>query len=129
MRIDHDNSLAFSKATLAATVSAPRTGTHFSQFLNPHDTATDRIDRPQEDESLEAARSLVSIGLIQPLLSQIRKDPFRSELFHGGQGEEAFGAKLDTILAERITQASNLKLVDAVHQRMHSVGTKVNTQG
>lgn len=71
----------------------------------------------------EAAQQLVSIALVQPVLAQMRRDPFRTDMFHGGFAEDAFGARLDSILAERITQRSNLPLVDAIERTLgrHSV--------
>lgn len=64
----------------------------------------------------EAAEQLVATALINPLLAQMRNDPFRSEFFHGGFAEDAFGSQLDTILADRVTRGSNLPIVDALER-------------
>ena len=129
MQIAANNMLGFSNQPVGSPGVVAASGTHFSDLIDPRDTATDRLDKSIESEAVEAARSLVSIGLIQPLLAQIREDPFRSELFHGGQGEDLFGAQVDAILAERITQASGFGIVDSVYRQIHSSGIKVNTHG
>ncbi len=128
MQANLNNPLTFTHSRISAprVATGPR-DTHYAQLINPRDTATDRADKPVEDEARQAARSLVSIGLIQPLLAQIRDDPFRSDLFHGGRGEEAFGAKLDAILAERMTQASGFNIVDAVYQKIQRPGSAPQT--
>ena len=64
----------------------------------------------------EAAAELVSAAFIRPMLAEARRDPFKSDLFHGGRGEEIFGQQLDGILADRITTAANFPLTDAIVQ-------------
>lgn len=123
-----DNNLA------SATYSAPprlRTpdASHFSDLIAPRDTATDRHDKTTIDSAREAARELVSIALIQPILTQARDDPFASDLFHGGRTEEAFGAQLDEIYSERITAAGGFPLIDAVYNRIAPAHSRLNTHG
>ena len=62
----------------------------------------------------EAAAELVSAAFLRPMLAEARQDPFKSELFHGGRGEEIFGEQLDGILADRITSAANFPMTDAI---------------
>lgn len=106
----------------------------------PTDLPRARSTPPNHRESHEAAQQLVSIALVQPVLAQMRRDPFRTEMFHGGFAEDAFGARLDSILAERITQRSNLPLVDAIERTLgrhslersrdpHASSAKVNLRG
>ncbi|MFP4143726.1 MAG: hypothetical protein ACOCTI_03245 [Phycisphaeraceae bacterium] len=101
------------------------------------ESLTAAIERGEQDEAepnhadvppqaREAAEQLVATAFIKPLLQQVRNDPFKSDLFHGGQGEEAFGQRLDTILADRMVQRMNFPLVDTIAK---SVGSKVNTHG
>jgi len=78
----------------------------------------------------EQARKLVATTFVSPLLARMREDPFRSDLFHGGFAEDAFGAQLDTILADRIVDqmdtraaaqpgdAGGAALVDLVYQHI-----------
>lgn len=65
-----------------------------------------------------AAQQFVASALILPLLAQVRNDPFRSDLLHGGRAEEAFGQLLDTHLADGIAQRVHLPLVDAIERFM-----------
>ena len=80
------------------------------------DTATDRRTVTREQEARIVAEQLVASTLVLPILSQARNDPFKSEMFHGGKGEDMFGSQLDTILAERITSSSRMPIVDAVYR-------------
>lgn len=80
------------------------------------DTATDRRTATREQEAHLVAEQLVASTLVLPILSQARNDPFKSDMFHGGKGEEMFGSQLDTILAERITSSSRMPIVDAVYR-------------
>lgn len=80
------------------------------------DAATDRRTATREQEARLVAEQLVASTLVLPILSQARNDPFKSDLFHGGKGEEMFGSQLDTILAERITSSSRMPIVDAVYR-------------
>jgi len=114
---------------LSATAKPFGAQNNFSKLFSPNDTATDRAAKPQEDQALQAAQDLVSITLLQPLLAQARQDPFKSDLFHGGFAEDAFGDKMDSITAQQIAQRTNFPIVDAVYNWMMNAGTKVNTHG
>ena len=70
-----------------------------------------------EDEAHDAARQLVGMSLILPLLKQARNDPFKSDLFHGGRGEEAFGGQWDQMIADRLAGRGAGGLVDALAAR------------
>ena len=107
----------------------PHHKTHFSDLINPRDFATDRTPKPPDDDLRQAASSLVAITLVQPLLAQVRQDPFRSELFHGGFAEDVFGKQLDSIIAERVTQAARFPVVNAVYNQIQNAPTKVNIHG
>lgn len=106
----------------------------FAQWLESHNASSGQTPQPNTDQVREAARSLVAISFIQPLLTEARQDPFRSEMFHGGFAEDAFGAQLDSIIAEQITKRADLPLVESVYRQIagnvptHS-GTRVNTHG
>lgn len=72
----------------------------------------------QESKIREAAQQLVATAFITPMLEQLRNDPFKSDLFHGGFAEDAFGQQLDTILADRISQKMGGPIADAVYRSM-----------
>ncbi len=72
---------------------------------------------PERAETLRtAAEQLVATTFVQPMLAKMREDPFKSDLFHGGQAEEVFGQQLDTLLAERVTSRADFSIVDAVYR-------------
>lgn len=91
---------------------------HFSSVLKVADAASDRRPLTRADQAYQQAQELVALTLVQPVLDQVRNDPLKSPLFHGGFGEEAFGRQLDAIFARHITQKSRLPLVDAVYRQI-----------
>lgn len=103
-----------------------RTGEGFARTLS---------QATRSDQDLRAAADqLVSTAFIRPLLAQARQDPFKSDLFHGGRGEEIFGEQLDGILADRITSAAGFSLTEAVVRHFRpdpvtAVGGEVSTLG
>lgn len=79
-----------------------------------------RLAPGKQAELRQAAEQFVSSAFVLPLLAQMRDDPFRSDLFHGGQGEDAFQSQLDTILADRITRGARFPLVDTIVDKILS---------
>src|SRR5689334_17563471 len=90
----------------------------FSALLPPQDGATDRKKEPVEVTAHQAAQQLVATTLVQPLLEQMGKDPFKTKLFHGGQAEDMFNQQLNTILSDRITGGANFPTVDVVYKQL-----------
>lgn len=82
------------------------------------DTDADAVeDTLQRLKTLrKSIEQLVAITFIMPMLAQMRDDPFKSDMFHGGQTEEIFGQQMDTIFAERIVTKANFSIVDAVYR-------------
>lgn len=100
---------------------AARKSTHgdFAALLNRPGTAqAANMSDKQKDEVRHAAEQLVSSALILPMLQQIRETSLKSDLFHGGFSEDAFGAQLDTELADRMVAKSNFAIVDAIYRKM-----------
>jgi hypothetical protein len=117
MQIDATHNLGKAAARQGAPAASAAAGTpHFSDLINPRDFAGDRTPASPRQRVHQAAVQLVSSTLVKPILDQVRKDPLRSELFHGGSAEDAFGAQLDTILADRVTAGANLPVVGAVER-------------
>lgn len=74
--------------------------------------------RADSDEQLRtAAEQLVSHALLTPMMKMMRDDPFKTELFHGGQAEDMFAAQLDQQLAEDMASQMSLDVVEAVYNR------------
>lgn len=80
---------------------------------------------PERSKALRtAAEQLVATTFIQPMLAKMREDPFKTDLFHGGQAEEIFGQQMDTIYAERIVAKANFAIVDAVYKTIADSATR-----
>ncbi len=96
-----------------------------SSKTNPTNPAKTQTIDTQSSEPLtkeqkkmrKAADELVAFSFILPMLKQIRNDPFRSELFHGGQGEEIWGSQLDQTLANRLSERLSLSIGKAVYEQ------------
>ena len=66
------------------------------------------------------AQLLVSQTFFGTLLKQMRQSPFRSELFDGGRGGQAFGSLYDQHLAQRMAQGAGRKLVRAIVRKIEA---------
>ncbi|MEX2673300.1 MAG: rod-binding protein [Phycisphaeraceae bacterium] len=89
-------------------------------------------------EVRKAAQQLVSQAFLMPMMKMMRDDPFKSDLFHGGQGEDIFAAQLDEKLADSMASQMNLPVVEAVYQKFAAqlspnispnLGTEVDHNG
>lgn len=90
---------------------------------------TQAMGDARQQEARKAAEQIVAHTLVLPLLQQMRDDPFKGELFDGGFAEQAFGAQLDTELAERIATRSGGPLVEAVYRQVWRDGGRLSVQG
>ncbi len=82
------------------------------------------------DEAQKAAQQIVGYALYMPMLKQMRNDPFKSDLMHGGFGEDAFANQFDQLIADRLAERSNHGLADAMVRRMTAAQTpELNTRG
>lgn len=84
-------------------------------------SATGVDDRNQQLET--AAEQLLAMAFYQPLLKQAREVPFKSDLFHGGFGEDAFGAQWDQAIAERLAKRDTSGLKQRLIEQMGGVST------
>jgi len=66
---------------------------------------------PQEEQLIEQARKWVSQTFFGTLLKQMRNSPFKSPLFEGGRGGQAFGEMYDQRLADHMSRGVGNKLV------------------
>ena len=57
------------------------------------------------------------------MLKQMRNSPFKSELFSGGRGGEAFNEMFDQQLADRMGRGTGKKLVNALVRRIEGAPT------
>lgn len=77
----------------------------------------------------QAARQLVGLALFKPLLEQAHQSPFKTDLFHGGAGEDAFQGQLDQLLADRMAQRPDYPLVKAIVSKFAQRTKAVDTHG
>lgn len=106
-----------SPASGAAAVWSAASRASDTRFERELASAQGKVDGRKE-QARKAAEQLVSTALVVPLLRQMRQDPFRTELFHGGQAEETFGSQLDQIFADRTVQGANFPLVSAIEKQL-----------
>jgi Rod binding domain-containing protein len=78
--------------------------------------------RPQtEHEKIEAtARKWVSQTFYGTMLKQMRESPFKSEIFSGGRGGQAFSSLLDQHLADHMTRGTGNKLVNLIARKLEA---------
>jgi Rod binding domain-containing protein len=101
---------------MAVSPAAQRAPQEFASLA-----ALAREDDPQPQQDLVlVAQRLVSHTFFGALLKQMRQSPFRSEMFSGGRGGEAFSSLYDQHLADRMARGAGSKLVNSIvrrHQR------------
>jgi hypothetical protein len=109
----------------AASELAPLDTTRYG---TPHLRPARSIDelsgpgRPSRPELEKQAQVLVSTTFFGTILKQMRESPFRSELWSGGRGGQAFGALYDQQMAERMARGAGRKLVRAIVRSLEARG-------
>lgn len=66
------------------------------------------------DQLTPAAQRWVSQTFFGTLLKQMRESPFKSDLFSGGRGGQAFSTLYDQHLADRMARAAGRPLVNSI---------------
>jgi Rod binding domain-containing protein len=74
----------------------------------------------QHDQLVEQAQKWVAQTFFGTMLKQMRNSPFKSELFSGGRGGEAFGELYDQQMAERMAKGAGNKLVKSLVRKMEA---------
>jgi Rod binding domain-containing protein len=72
------------------------------------------------DRLTKQAEIWVSQTFFGTMLKQLRESPFRSELFDGGRGGQAFGSLYDQHLAEHMTRGAGKKLVRSIVRKIEA---------
>src|SRR5438874_13791751 len=80
------------------------------------------------DKLVKQAQIWVGQTFFGTLLKQMRESPFKSELFDGGRGGQAFGALYDQHLAERMSRGVGKHLVNAIVNRIEGRANAVRQQ-
>lgn len=90
-------------------------------YVPPHPptsaAGTRTTESPQQQRIRDAAGKLVAQTFYGPMLRMMRESPFKSELFSGGRGGEAFSMLLDQQLVSRMARRHD-PLVDAIVRRL-----------
>jgi Rod binding domain-containing protein len=76
--------------------------------------------KTQHEQMVEQTRTWVSQTFFGTLLKQMRDSPFKSELFSGGQGGQAFAGLHDQHLAEHMARGAGSKLVNGIVRRLEA---------
>ncbi|MAX26904.1 MAG: hypothetical protein CMJ19_20615 [Phycisphaeraceae bacterium] len=118
MQMSAISNLSLSQAQITDAAKQSQHGDFASMLNRPGTGKAANFSDEQKREIREAAQQLVSSALILPMLAQIRESSLKSELFHGGFTEDAFGSQLDTELADRMVAKSNFPIVDAIYRKM-----------
>lgn len=64
-----------------------------------------------------------------PLLASARNTALKSEVGHGGRGEDVFKAQLDQILAERAGGAAHEDVGDVLYRRFEAAALRTANMG
>jgi Rod binding domain-containing protein len=83
----------------------------------------------QHDQMVEQTRTWVAQTFFGTLLKQMRNSPFKSELFSGGRGGEAYGGMYDQHLAEHMARGAGSKLVNSIVRRLEAQQAYRKQQG
>ncbi|HWP41348.1 MAG TPA: rod-binding protein [Tepidisphaeraceae bacterium] len=77
------------------------------------------VGQTQHDQLVRAARVWVAQTFFGQMLRQMRNSPFKSDLFEGGRGGQAFANQLDQRLAERMAGSKAAdRIVNSIVRRI-----------
>jgi Rod binding domain-containing protein len=76
----------------------------------PGELASDR----QHEQLVHSTRQWVAQAFFGTLMKQMRESPFKSDLFEGGRGGQAFTSLYDQRLVEQMSRGAGNKLVNAI---------------
>jgi len=85
-------------------------------------TSDSRTPQPptQHEKLMKQTEKWVSLAFFEPMLKQMRQDPFKSDLLDGGQGGQAFTAMYDERLSERMSAGPANGLVKSIVNRIEA---------
>jgi len=91
--------------------------TNFQPMLRANAVAAPPVD-PQHAETVKQVQKWVSQTFYGTMLRQMRNSPFKSEMFDGGRGGEAYHQMFDQRLADHMSRGTGKKLVDALVRKI-----------
>lgn len=78
-----------------------------------------QLDSKQRNEvKREVVREMVGQVFFGQILKMARNSAFKSDLMHGGRGEDIFGAQLDAEFAHQLGQKMNNQLTESIYRRV-----------
>src|SRR5947208_1646173 len=100
-------------------------------MTHAHPNAHTQIAPPktEHDKIQEQARKWVAQTFYGAMLKQMRESPFKSEMFSGGRGGQAFATMLDQHLADHMSRAAGSKLVNAIARKLEARAGYVKQAG
>ena len=91
---------------------------HASPTKSAADAAT--AAKSPHEQITETTQKWVSQAFYGTLLKQMGDSPFKSELFSGGRGGQAFSSMYHQQLADRMAHAAGTKLVDSIVKKIEA---------
>jgi Rod binding domain-containing protein len=85
---------------------------------SPFDLGKSKPPKSEHDKVQEQARKWLAQTFYGPMLKQMRESPFKSEMFSGGRGGQAFASMLDQRLADHMSRATDSKLVASITRKL-----------
>jgi Rod binding domain-containing protein len=79
-----------------------------------------RAAQSDHDKLVKQAQIWVSQTFFGTLLKQMRQSPFKSELFSGGRGGQAYSELYDQHLADRMARGAGTKLVNSIVRKIEA---------
>jgi Rod binding domain-containing protein len=93
----------------------------FPRLMIQHGFAAPKT-RPTRHQQIEKqAQRWVAQTFYGTLLKQMRQSPFRSALFDGGRGGEAFNELFDQKLTEKMAGATHNQVVRAITRKLEKI--------
>src|SRR5688500_17117466 len=107
---------------LMGVIARPKEGTSA-----PGEPASDR----QHEQLVRSTQQWVAQAFFGTLMKQMRESPFKSDLFEGGRGGQAFTSMYDQKLVEQMSRGAGNKLGNAIVQRSEErrVGKRRSGEG
>ncbi len=93
------------------------------KFFGPHAAPRASSADERHAELTEQTQKWVAQTFYGQMLKQMRDSPFKSKLFDGGHGGEAFQQMADQHLADSMARGTGHKLVDAIVDRIEHPST------
>lgn len=80
-----------------------------------------QLDPKTQTKLKEVTSQFLSAALYLPLMKQMREDPFKTEMFHGGMGEDMFNQQMDQQMADRLASSSSGQLGESIYKRFAEI--------